>query len=119
MADEKRLLTAVVKCQHDGFGFDLTAELHADELPVLIGKLRHIGIEPANGKYVWPAQQDVAPRTQPVNGNAPLCPAHGTIMTASEYRAGEFYCMQRTGQDSATGKAIYCTEQMTETGVTR
>ncbi len=34
MADEKRLLTAVLKCQHDGFGFELTAEVYADEIPL-------------------------------------------------------------------------------------
>ncbi len=121
MADEKRLLTAVVKCQHDGFGFDLTAEVYADEIPRLIDKLRHVGIEPANSPYLWKgqqAQQDVAPRTQPVEGPAPLCPTHGVIMKPSKHRAGEFYCSARIGTDPVTGQGIYCVEKMTLTGAT-
>jgi hypothetical protein len=124
MADEKRLLTAVVKCQHDGFGFDLTAEVYADEIPRLIDKLRHVGVEPAQTPYTWDAQQAAqAPpagvsRAQPATTQAPLCPTHGTLMKPSKHRAGEFYCSQKIGTDPANGQGIYCTEKMTLTGAT-
>ncbi len=123
MADEKRLLTAVLKCQHAGFGFDLTAEVYADEIPKLIGKLRSVGVEPAQTPYTWDAQQAAqmppagAPRTQPVEGPAPLCPAHGKPMKASKHRAGEFYCSAKIGTDQTTGTGIYCTEKMSLAGV--
>ncbi len=124
MADEKRLLTAVLKCQHDGFGFDLTAEVYADEIPRLIDKLRHVGVEPAQTPYTWDAQQAAqmppagAPNTQPVEGPAPLCPTHGVLMKPSKHRAGEFYCSAKIGTDPATGQGIYCVEKMTLTGAT-
>jgi hypothetical protein len=129
MADEKRLLKAVVKCQHDGFGFDLTAEVYADEIPRLIDKLRAVGVVPANSPYVWEGKVDDntgnylpinggAPRAQAVTGPAPLCPAHGKPMKASKHRSGEFYCSAKIGTDPATGTGIYCTEKMTLTGAT-
>ena len=97
----KRPLTLTVKCQYDGFGFDLTAELTSGQIPALIERLREVGVEPANSPYVWeakPAGVD-AQASDP-----PVCRIHGKPMKAS--RKGGHYCTAKLADGS------YCTETL-------
>lgn len=40
------------------------------------------------------------------NGNAPLCPTHGTPMKPSKGKG--WYCPQKVADDDGTGKPVYC-----------
>jgi hypothetical protein len=124
MAEERREIEITIKVQCDGYGADITASCMVDQIPGLIRRLKEHHIEPAQTPYTRDAQQAAqmppagAPHTQPVEGPAPLCPAHGKPMKASQRRAGEFYCLAKIGTDPATGQGIFCTEKMTLMGAT-
>lgn len=107
MAEERNPVSVTIKCQCQGFGLDLTAELLVSQIPGLIGKLKSAGIEPANSPYVWPAQtgQSATP--------APTCPVHGTIMKPSKHKDGEYFCSAPIGLKPDGSKA-YCQEKVTQ-----
>lgn len=107
MAEQRNSVAVTIKCQCQGFGLDLTAELLVNQIPGLIGKLRDAGIEPANSPYVWPAQTAPAPSAT----SAPTCPVHGTIMKPSKHQDGQFYCTAPIGV-GPDGKKVYCQEKV-------
>lgn len=103
----KRPLAVTVKCQYDGFGFDVEAHITSGQIPSLIERLRELGIEPANSPYVWAGQpQDRLNNTgEPdvTHGNGyPVCRIHGKPMKAS--KKGGHYCTSKLADGT------YCSE---------
>lgn len=95
---EKNPVSVTIKCQADGFGFDLNAELLVEHIPGLLTKLREAGVTPANSPYVWEGQ----PADRTAGGSAPsapICPVHGTPMLPSKKGNG-FYCPKKLDDGS-------------------
>ena len=105
MSEERTPVSVTIKCQHDGFGFDLTAELIVGHIPGLVAKLKAAGITPANSPYVW--------QGQPANAAtpaAPVCKIHGVQMKPSKHEDGAFFCSAPIGV-GPDGKKRYCSEK--------
>lgn len=103
MAQERRDVSIVVKCQCEGFGFDLTAELAVDQIEGLMKKLRASGVEPAQTPYTW-KDQGKGSVSNGHNNGAPVCPHHNAPMQPSTKGSG-WYCPRKLSDGT------YCKEK--------
>ena len=72
----------------------------------IMAKMADAGIAPASGNGHCKAQTV----STPAQGEAPLCPAHGTPMKPSQHGAG-WYCPSKIAEDDGTGKPVYCKQR--------
>jgi len=67
---------------------------------------------PANNNGHEPPPEPQPPQEQPTpaNGQAPLCPTHGTPMRESQY--GGWYCPVKVADDGGDGRPVYCRQKV-------
>ena len=84
-------------------GFDTMLTLRGESGAEVLPKLQ--------GALDWLQKAGASPTTRGGNGNAPLCPAHGSPMKRSKLGSG-WFCPKKIAEDDGTGKPVYCKEKV-------